>query len=199
MDIELEKFFERDDEAFYINENGARKFRGVHRYYNDIVRNEKADEQAELFPVSFSKVFSCVNEFLERIRFDNGYKKKIVRCEYIELDNIQKKYTDWDAKYNVICDRFQLKQPYDIVWLKFTTKGHLGVVAKGFDINYDYTNSSGVLINQVDENWDTTIVLIFPLTSEILGNHTSGDIELAIGKYLISKKVPIIDYYSHNN
>ena len=39
MDIELEKFFERDDEAFYINENGARKFRGVHRYYNDIVRN----------------------------------------------------------------------------------------------------------------------------------------------------------------
>lgn len=223
MDIELEKFFERDDEAFYINENGARKFRGVHRYYNDTVRNEKADEQAELFPVSFSKVFSCVNEFLERIRFDNGYKKKIVRCEYIELDNIQqvvldngiiakdcnwgsceydkkqKKYTDWDAKYNVICDRFQLKQPYDIVWLKFTTKGHLGVVAKGFDINYDYTNSSGVLINQVDENWDTTFVLIFPLTSEILGNHTSGDIELAIGKYLISKKVPIIDYYSHNN
>ena len=92
-----------------------------------------------------------------------------------------------------------MKQPYDIVWLKFTTKGHLGVVAKGFDINYDYTNSSGVLINQVDENWDTTIVLIFPLTSEILGNHTSGDIELAIGKYLISKKVPIIDYYSHNN
>ena len=223
MNPGLEKFFKQDDDAFYTNGDGVRKFRGVRRYYNDTVRNEKADEQAKLSPVSFSKVFSYVNEFLDRIRSDNGYKKENIRCECIELDSVQqvildngmiakncnwrsceydeklKKYTNWDTKYNVICDKFHLKQPYDIVWLKFTTKGHLGVVAKSFDINYDYTNSCGVLVNQVNEKWDTSFVLIFPLTSEILGNHTSGDIELAIGNYLISKKVPIIDYYSHNN
>ena len=223
MNPELEKFFKQDDNAFYINKNGERKFRGVHRYYNDTVRNDKAYEQAKLSPVSFSKIFSYVNEILEWIRTDNGYKNEIIRCEYIELDNIQQvildngiiakncnwkdciynedlnKYTNWDAKYNAISDRFQLKQPNDIVWLKFTNKGHLGVVAKSFDISYSYANSCGVLVNQVNEKWDTSFVLIFPLTSEILGNHKSGDIELSIGNYLISKKVPIIDYYSHNN
>ena len=223
MSPELEKFFEQDENAFYINSNGERKFRGVHRCYNDTVRNDKADEQAKLSPASFSKVFSYVNEFLEWIRSDNGYKKKIIRCECIELDSVQqmildngiivrncnwqsceydkklKKYTYWDPKYNVIRDRFRLKHPEDIVWLKFTTKGHLGVVAKSFDINYDYTYSSGILVKQVNEKWDTSFVLIFPLTSEVLGNYTNGDIELAIGNYLISKKVPIIDYYSHNN
>lgn len=59
--------------------------------------------------------------------------------------------------------------------MKFTNKGHLGVVAKSFDISYGYSNSCGVLVNQVNEKWDTSFVLIFPLTSEILGNHKSGE------------------------
>lgn len=224
MNSDLKNYFEINEEAFYINDKDERKFRGVRRYYGDSIRNDKADKQAQLCPVSISKVFSYVNDFLELIRFDGGATKRNTRYESIELDCVQQmvldngiiargcnwnsprwdkikqKYTYHDKKYDVIQDRFQLANPYDIAWLKFTTKGHLGVVAKSFDINYKDDVSSDVLVKQVGEEWDKSFVLIFPLTSEILkNNYTSGDIELGIGNYLISKKVPIIDYYSHNN
>lgn len=223
MNLELEKFFEIDENAFYIDKNGERKFRGVNRYYGDSIRNDKADEQAKIQPVPYSMVFAYVNEFIERLRLDNGASGKLIKCEWIELDGIQqivwdngiiargcdwelpkwdntrKKYICYDKKYDVIKEQFRLITPRDIVWLKFTTKGHLGVVAKSFDINYGYNCSSGKLIKQVDEEWDKSFVLIFPLKPEILNKYTSGDIELAIGNYLISKGVPIIDYYSHNN
>ncbi|PKM51752.1 MAG: hypothetical protein CVV02_05675 [Firmicutes bacterium HGW-Firmicutes-7] len=222
MNSELEKFFKKDEDAFY-EINGDKKLRGVRRYYNDTVRNDKADEQAKLSPVSFSEVFSYVNDFLELIRADNGHKEKIIRCDCIALDNIQqvildngiiainlswkdceydkrsKKYMFWDAKYDTISEKFNLNNPYDIVWLKFTNKGHLGVVAKSFDINFKDELSSGLLVKQVDEQWDKSFVFIFPLTPDILENRTSGDLEIAIGNYLILKGVPIIDYYSHNN
>ncbi len=222
MNSELEKFFKKNEDAFY-EIKGVKKFRGVKRYYNDTVRNDKADEQAKLSPVSFSEVFSYINDFLELIRSDNGHNEKIIRCDCIELNNIQQvildngiiaknleweeceydkpsgKYMKWDAKFDVIKEKFNLKNPYDIVWMKFTNKGHLGVVAKSFDINFKDELSSGVLVKQVDEQWDKSFVFIFPLTPDILENCTSGDMELAIGNYLISKGVPIIDYYSHNN
>lgn len=222
MKEDLSLFFQKDKDVFY-EIDGKKKFRGVHGYYGDIVRNNKANEQAKLLPVPFNEIFFYVNEFLEMIRFDNGYHNKIVRCESIDLDGIyqlifdngiiarnlkweacvydkkQRKYTYWDKKYDVICNKFSLKNPYDIVWLKFTNKGHLGVVAKSFDINFEDQLSSGVLVNQVGEKWDDSFVFIFPLTAEILKKYTSDDIELAIGNYLISKRIPIIDFYSHNN
>lgn len=222
MNIEFEKFFKKDEAAFYVNDFGEKKFRGVKRYYGDSTRNDKAEEQAKLNPVSFDVVFSYVNNFLELIRSDNGYKEKNIRRDYIELGNNQlvilgngiiaknlkwespvydsklRKYVKWDAKYNIIRENFNLKNPYDIVWLKFTNKGHLGVVAKSFDINFNDETSSGILVKQVGEQWDKSFVFIFPLTPDILGNRGSSDFELAIGNYLISNGVPIIDFYSHN-
>ena len=82
--------------------------------------------------------------------------------------------------------------------MKFTNKGHLGVVAKSFDINFESSNTSGKLLKEVDEKWDESFVFIFPLTKEILKVYEKGDVERAIGNYLISKGVPIIDFYSHN-
>lgn len=222
MNQDLTCFFQKDKDAFY-EVNGMEKFRGVRGYYGDNVRNEKAEKQAMLLPVSLSDIFSYVNEFIEMIRIENGFTKKTVRCETIELDSTYqlildngiiaknliweaseydkklKRYIYWDKKYDTIKDKFLLENPYDIVWMKFTNKGHLGVVAKSFDINFDDDLSSGVLVNQVGEKWDDSFIFIFPLTTEILRKYTSGDIELAIGNYLISKGVPIIDYYSHNN
>ncbi|MFV0381175.1 MAG: hypothetical protein ACK5KR_02925 [Breznakia sp.] len=223
MHSDLEKFFEKNETAFYINAKGEKKFRGVKGYYGDRIRNQEADEQAKIPPVPLSKVFSYVNDFIELIKSDHGYEKKCIRLDCIKLDGIQqivldngiiakacnwsrpdwnkkrRKYTYWDPKYDFIKDTFSLKSPRDIVWLKFTNTGHLGVVAKSFDINYNNENSSGTLLKQVKQEWDTSFVCIFPLTSDILGNLKSGDIEVAIGNYLISKGVPIIDYYSHNN
>lgn len=227
--MELEKYFQKNDDAFYINDYGEKKFRGVRKFYGDTVRNDKAREQSMLPPIQICNVFSYVNEFIELLRTANGYCEKNVRFEPFVLDNTihtikdngiltkelkwdapiydckKQKYVKWDYKYDVIKNKFNLCKPSDIVWIKFTTKGHVGVVAKSFDINFDVKTSDGqpisstVLVEEVGEAWDKSFVMIFPMTSEILGNRSVGDLELGIGNYLIDKKVPIIDFYSHNN
>lgn len=220
MNLELEKYFEINEEAFYTNSKGERCFRGVDGD-PDNTRRKMAKNQAKNPPVPYSKVICYVNELLEKIK--NNVSEKSVTCSLIELDGIQqlildngiivtgcnweepewdskqRKYISYDKKYDIIKEKFNLTNPYDIVWLKFTKSGHLGVVGKSFDINYDYNYSSGKLIKQENEEWDESFVLIFPLTPEILKERKNGDIELAIGNYLILNKVPIIDYYSHNN
>ena len=44
---------------------------------------------------------------------------------------------------DIIKNKFNLSNPSDIVWIKFTTKGHVGVVAKSFDINFDRKTGEG--------------------------------------------------------
>lgn len=44
---------------------------------------------------------------------------------------------EWDYKYDVISSVFHTEEPKNLIWLKFTQKGHVGVVAKSFDINFD--------------------------------------------------------------
>lgn len=81
----------------------------------------------------------------------------------------------WDYKYDIIKNKFNLREPSDIVWIKFTTNGHVGVVAKNFDINFDSKTddgksiSSDVLVKEVGETWDKSFAMIFPMTSDILG------------------------------
>lgn len=227
--MNLDKYFKKDEDAFYINIYGEKKFRGVHKYYGDTVRNDKAKAQSGEPPIPISQVFSYINEFIEMLRKSNGALEENVKNESIVLDNTihtildngiiarglnwtmpiydkdKNKYVDWDYKYNIIKNEFGLNTPQDIVWLKFTTKGHVGVVAKSFDINFDKKTSDGkpisssVLIEEVGQSWNKSVVIIFPMTPEILGNRSVGDLELGIGNYLIDKGVPIIDYYSHNN
>lgn len=55
--------------------------------------------------------------------------------------------------------------------------------------------SSGVILHKLEEEWDETYVLIFPIPN--VGDYEMSDIECGIGQYLIEKKVPILDYYSH--
>lgn len=190
-------------------------------------RIKKAHEQSKIKPIPFSQVFAYVNDFLnvilnnktglnnkspyilildknnqannQAIILDNGI---IVlspnNWELPKWEENKKRYTKWDSKYDLIKEEFKLKYSSDIIWMKFTDKCHLGVVAKSFDINFEYGNTSGKLIKEVGENWDDSFVFIFPLTKEILSVYKKDDIERAIGNYLISKGVPIIDFYSHN-
>lgn len=223
MNVELKEFFKLDEDAYYIYK-GKKRLCGIYPDCNNCIRNDMAREQAKLTPVPYMEVFSYVNDFLEKIRFENGAKEKVLREEHIELDGLQhtilnngiivkncewdapiydknkKLYTYHDKKYDIIKEKFNLYYEGNLIWLKFTTKGHLGVVAKGFDINYDNDTKSGRLIKEVDQEWDESFVLIFPLTDELLEHYTGYGIELAVGNYLIyNKQVPIIDYYSHNN
>lgn len=229
MDMDLEKYFQKNESAFYLDGKGEKRFRGVHKYYGDTLRNDKAKNQSEFSPAPICNVFAYVNEFIELLRTENGYSEKNVRFEPFVLDNTvhtimdngilamglkwddpiydckKKEYVEWDYKYDIIKDKFKLNKPSDIVWIKFTTNGHVGVIAKSFDINFDRKTSDGkpisstVLVEEVGEKWDKSFVMIFPMTPEIIGNRSIEDLELGIGNYLINKKVPIIDFYSHNN
>jgi hypothetical protein len=218
MKEDLEKYFKINDKAFYA----PRKMRGIN-HKTDTIRRDDARDQSTLPPVSYSKIFEYVNEFIEMIRVESNYNTPITQCQTLLLDNKAqiildngiiakdlnweasvydkdlKKYIHWDPKYDIIKNHFMLKYPKNIIWLKFTTQGHLGVVAKSFDINFDYNNTSGKLVELVGEEWDSSFVFIFPMTPEILFKRTLSDMELGIGQYLISKNVPIIDFYSHNN
>lgn len=56
-------------------------------------------------------------------------------------------------------------------------------------------NTTAGRINQIlNQKWDDTVVLVFPLVNIPDGLNRS-DIESGIGNYLISQGVPILDYY----
>ena len=114
--------------------------------------------------------------------------------------------------YNDIKEKYNLVSVKDIVWMKFTQEGLLGVVGVSNDINFDIPNStdydsldskgywrfntSGIIVHSVGQQWDEEFVLVFPLKS-IPEGYVRGDIECGIGNYLIENDIPILDYYSH--
>lgn len=93
-------------------------------------------------------------------------------------------------------EKYRLNDKRDIIWMKFTQSGYLGVVAMGCDINLNYDNSSGIIINYLGEEWNEEFILIFPLP-DIESPLTRSLIECGVGDYLISKGIPILDYFSH--
>lgn len=86
MNITIEKYFEKDKNGYYFNEKKEEWFLKGVRHPNDRTRNDKAAEQAALNPVPFGMVYSYINDFLELIREDNGYKDKNITLDYIKLD-----------------------------------------------------------------------------------------------------------------
>lgn len=217
---DIERYFCEDADAFYEKENGDRGRRSIHNRY-DKTRVNKAKEQSLQEPAAVSKVMAYVNELLNCIKLNNGASKTIhvgtielddrshlildngiiaVGCNWMapKYDKKAHKYIEWDSKYDKIKEAFGLSDMKNIVWIKFTSNGRVGVVAQSFDINFDYDTTSGELVREYDGGWDTSFVLVFPLTPDILGQHSKEEVETAIGNFLIYKKVPIIDYYSHN-
>lgn len=152
------------------------------------IRYIKAEQQYAMKPVEDEIIISLVNKYLSSLNIrsiDNPKvspkPRKIRRFEYSEY---QKKYNMTDK--------------HDIVWIKFTKqKHHIGVIGTSCDINFDYKTTSGKIISHLKESWDESYVLIFPLVN-IPDGLDRSDIESGIGNYLISKNVPILDFYSHN-
>ena len=229
----LDKYFKKDIKGYYSDKiNGEYKLKSVRCSY-DRTRNEKASEQAGIESVPLGKVFSYINEFIELIREENGFPEKNIRSDTIELDGKEHIILDngiivrdnnwklpeghwkgkiyvydvYDKKYDIIIDKFNLERVNDILWFKFTNKGHLAVVASSCDINWDSSNSCGILVDEVGEVFDSTFVYIFPLTQQMIRTkaesnsyyrkYSSAELELAVGNYLSNKGVPIIDFYSH--
>ena len=177
-------------------------------HWGNTYRLEKAKEQVSFPPADMDVIIAHVHDFLETIGI------KTVESPVMKASQID---------YKKIMVDNALNEPGDIVWMKFTKDGYLGVVAASNDINFDIPsspsdydkkewqynpyrkkkelvwkhNSAGILVHQTGKEWDTSFVLVFPLPN-IPAGYKRGDIERAVGNYLIGKKVPIIDFYSHN-
>lgn len=183
-------------EYLLVDENTPRGRKASVRFCD--YRKEKAVEQALLPKVERTIISKYISEFLSTLSMPT--KKSYM----VSID--EKEGTPID--YNAIKEENNLQDIRDIVWIKFTEDGHVGVVATSNDINFnipeteqDYYdkkfNSSGILIHQLKKRWDREKLLIVPLVSIPQGLRR-GDIERGIGNYLVSKGVPILDYYSHN-
>ncbi|MBU0278827.1 hypothetical protein [Gemella sp. zg-1178] len=138
-----------------------------------------------------------------------GVIDKIFAQTYNSIFNLNNlDYKDIKKKYNLNDER-------DIVWMKFTKEGCLGVVACSNDINFDIPknakqydekdiydkrkwkyNTSGIIIHQLKQEWNENFVLLFPL-EKIPKDYNRLHIEWAVGNYLIENKIPILDLYSH--
>lgn len=171
-------------------------------------RFKKAEEQSKLKPPSLDVVINHINNFLNGIGIEKVSSPKVVAAK---------------INYNIIKNTNNLNDERDIVWVKFTKDGYIGVVAVSNDINFDIPeskeeyikktevynnwskqyeekwqhNTSGIIVHYLKKYWEDTFVLLFPLKN-IPEGLTRGVIESGIGNYLIDKKVPILDFYSHN-
>ena len=232
MNINLEDFFNSQEQTGYYwnEEKKCYTLKGVNCSI-DKTRNNRAAEESKENPVLFNSVYCYINEFLEHIRADNGFPEKIIREDSIKFGEKEHKiidngiiindnswedphwdwkkrmYTTYDKKYDVIVEKFKLERPNDLLWFKFTKKGHLAVVASSCDINWKKNSSCGTLVREVGDEFDESFVFVFPLTQQMIRTknnpksyerkYTVSELERAVGNYLYSKGVPIIDYYSH--
>ena len=205
---EFDNYVEDDKDAYYrFSEDGVQMCHSVH--FTSKIRFNVAKEQEKIAVTqscngtlkSPEDIILMINEFLGLIEMTgNGFKLNLKGKEPSE------------STYNDITDRYNLKDPADIVWLKFTTDKRLGVVAVSNDVNFNYPpsksdynsktdgdwtyNTSGIIIHSLEKEWDTDFVVIFPLQN-IPERYSRHKIEKAIGNYLIENEVPILDYYSH--
>jgi len=161
-------------------------------------RMEKAEEQSERGTIDKTIIKKYISDFFGLLGMkDIGILSKT-------LDSV---------KYLEIKNQYGLKDIRDIVWLKFSDKGHLCTVACSNDINLQSVdagknvndkakngkflyNTSAVIMHNLGLKWEKE-VLIVPLCG-IPEGFTRHDIETGLGNYLISTGVPILDYYSHN-
>lgn len=148
-------------------------------------RKRKAAEEAKKEKICIFKIIDLVNLFLQEINVNS-------KCVFIDgLDVLMA------VNYEHIKRQYGLNNQSDIVWMRFTTDGYLGVVASSNDINFEYTTNSGKLIKSVDKEWDKNVIIIVPLPN-IKSRQERLMIENMIGNYLRDKNIPIIDLYSHN-
>lgn len=198
------------------------------KYPEQHYRHDKAKNQAELKKVEINKIINFVNEFLENTGLTpiaNPIFNNPIPLDFTEYKDFQKS----NHLYNIIGEIFikftsdgyvgvvgkdfrdinfkipnnesdytkktyKQKTYYDIIMFHNPKK----------DWKWTY-NTAGILLHHLGKTWDTSFVLLFPLspkTTTVKRNFNSNrkdtDYERAIGNYLIKKGVPIIDLYSHN-
>lgn len=183
-------------------------------HYGKKKRFLKAMEQFSIQPVSKEDIIRWTNEFIKECHLEVMEERNQVFTKDISIKEFN----------NSTQESYNLTNAQDIIWMKFANTGHLGVVACSNDVNFDIPpdtksyderispkdwkyNSSGIILHYLDCHneehieWNESQFLVFPLKGLKLGPEGGTErrhqIETGIGNYLISKGVPILDYYSH--
>lgn len=147
-----------------------------------------AKEQLKKDKLEKEEILKICEEYFKLIGMENV---KTIKYQYdVNMNRMKRGF------YSGIKDDNNLADKNDILWLKFTTDGFLGVVATSADINLNEKNTSGKIISKLHKKWDNEVI-VFPL-SNIPKELNRQRIESGLGNYLISKGVPILDYFSHN-
>ena len=150
-------------------------------------RLKMAEYQSQLPTKDKKTITKYVNEFLVGLGME-----EVKKPEHTPKDTVKRRINYCEINPG---------SKEDIVWIKFNIGGHISVIGTGCDISFsDYAKKNtpaGIINEALNFEWDEKEVLIFPLKNMPAGLNRS-DIESGIGNYLISKGVPILDYYSHN-
>lgn len=169
-------------------------------------RYKKSVEQIKINPKSKKEIFIYTKKYLEDLGVDTSKIKSI--------NDVIKKPPFDDNFYKKIKDKYNLEHEEDIIWMKFTKKGHLGVVATSNDINFDIPkdssdffkknekgdwlyNFSGVIIKYLNQEWNENYVFVFPIPNISSLEYSRHKLEKLVGDNLIDLKTPILDYFSH--
>lgn len=168
------------------------------RYYLDSSsRIEKAGQQAKMPTVPVETIAKFTNEYLAVLGVRPVKKPKF---------DTPVDATDQELEKFLKTTLYETVHKHDLIWMKFTSDGFLGVVAAGTDVNFDIPggeetnlrdrNTSGIIVHSLAKSWDRSFILAFPLLG-IPADLQRGGIEAGIGNYLIMRSVPILDFYSH--
>lgn len=152
-------------------------------------RQNKAKEQYKCSITDKNTVCKIVEEALD----EKNIKGEILEINPKELD--YKKVTDGSSH---------------IIFIQFTTSGHIAVVGAGRDISFSKNKSYGTwrIISAIDGvEWDDKYVIVIPIQNiknyrikkdENILSYRNG-VEHYLGDYLLSKKIPILNYFQHKN
>ena len=161
-------------------------------------RVKKGQDELKKTAVEKSEVLGIISECL---------KKKGIDGEALLIEPASK-----NIDYKKIMDTYKTNGEGHIVWVQFVNSGHVAVVGAGKDIGFPKNEIKGtwsILSKLSDVEWDTKNLIIVPVKG--LDNKSNGlknvknilkcrnGVEHCIGEYLIEKKVPILNYYSHKN
>lgn len=160
-------------------------------------RIEKARQQAKMTTVPVETIAKYTNEYLAALGVEPVKKPKF---------DTPVDATDQELKKFLKTTLYETVHERDLIWMKFTSDGFLGVVAASTDVNFyipsgeetdlrDW-NTAGLIVHSLAKSWDRSFILAFPLLG-IPADLQCGGIEAGIGNYLIMRSVPILDFYSH--
>jgi len=174
-------------------------------------RLEKALQESKKTAVCPSKIVEYVNYYLSALEISTTDPVEAK----IEGEKLREAVESPNSFYAWLKKARGHKDERDIVFMQFANCGRLAIVANSTDIGfpklvepkgrytqYDYKKLkngcyiSEIILHYLEKEWDESFVLVFPIL-ELPEGMSSHKIERSIGNYLISKEVPILDYYSH--